>query len=214
MQLNNKYRNIFFNRYIGVLFSLLYLFFFIPSQANSKNNNHVFIKAKPIFFPEKIKVNSEFAVGFEITVNNPFHINSDKPLEDYLIPAALRIQYDTQLSIKIVKTFYSPGREIKSKAINDKLSVFPDTGYAIALLKIGLLEDKKIILSPVFSYQACDEQVCYAPEKITTEIILPVSDYSDTADILKNAPNWVKELKIHFSNFEEMKMIFSRRQKK
>lgn len=155
-----------------------------------------FITIAPSFFPEKIYENSKFAAAVKIKVNKPFHINSDKPLEDYLIPAELKVKTEPEENLVLESIHYSSGKIILSELTKEKLSVFPESGYAATVFKTGKLKNKKIKFSFVFSFQACDDKTCYLPSKATADadIIVINEDFKNKIAV----PEWFKDLNISF----------------
>ena len=74
---------------------------------------------------------SEFKIAEKINIDTQWHINSNKPYEDFLIPSVLAIDTTTGFSLTKIKYPISEDRKL---AFSDKpLSVFENEIYIGAL---------------------------------------------------------------------------------
>lgn len=97
-----------------------------------------------------------------------YHINSTKPLEDYLIPS--RVELDSE-EFELIEAKF-PAGELKSFSFSEeKLSVYEGT------LRIPLRLRAKKDTAPgsytariVFHYQACNDRICLRPTKRTATL--------------------------------------------
>ncbi len=98
-----------------------------------------------------------------------FHVNSDKPQEEYLIPLRLKWEPGPLTAVSVVY----PKPEMEKYAFSDKpLSVF--TGSFPIVTKFTV--DPKAPAGPgtligKLRYQACSNDTCFAPK--TVEVRLP-----------------------------------------
>lgn len=108
------------------------------------------------------------------TIQKGFHINSEKPIQDYLIPT--RVELPADAPVVIGGADFPPG-ELKSFgfAPDDKLSVYEGT------LKVGVKLKAKPdapagqhTVNLAFHYQACNDQLCLRPAKreVTLKVLL------------------------------------------
>lgn len=94
-----------------------------------------------------------------------YHINSTKPLEDYLIPS--RVELDSE-GFELIEAKF-PAGELKSFSFSEeKLSIYEGT------LRVPLRLRAKKETAPgsytvriVFHYQACNDRICLRPAKRT-----------------------------------------------
>jgi thioredoxin:protein disulfide reductase len=116
----------------------------------------------------------------ELVIADPYHINSDRPLSDYLIPTTLN--FESAPGLQLGKVQFPKAQVLKLNISNEPMSVF--TGDVTMLLDIipsSGLTDRQINLRGVVGYQACDNNVCLPPVKEALNINLPVSINSPTA---------------------------------
>ncbi len=105
------------------------------------------------------------AVTLLATVRAGFHINSNKPAEEYLIPT--RVELVEGAPFVLVNARF-PAGELKSFgfAPEDKLSVYQ--GTVKVPLKLRAQPDApagSYTLKLAFHYQACNDQICLRPAR-------------------------------------------------
>lgn len=99
------------------------------------------------------------------TIQEGWHVNSNKPSEDYLIPT--RVELPADAPVDLAGADFPPG-ELKSFgfAPEDKLSVYEGTVKVSVKLKPkpdAPAGQHKVNLA--FHYQACNDQLCLRPAK-------------------------------------------------
>ncbi len=114
--------------------------------------------------------NGELTARVEIRMRGGYHVNSNTPNDDYLIPLALA--WDSSL-VKPLETIY-PRPELQSFSFSDKpVSVYAGafeivTRFAVpAKAPVGMA-----VVTGRLRYQACNNTMCLPPR--TVEIRLPV----------------------------------------
>src|SRR4051794_2268353 len=94
-------------------------------------------------------------------VSPGFHVNSNKPHSEFLIPTTLRLTAPTDIVIGVVS--YPAGVERSFPfAPNDKMSVY-GSQFAInfAIRPLASVMPGKYAVHGVLKYQACDDATCY-----------------------------------------------------
>ncbi len=132
------------------------------------------VKIKPEQAVYKVKQGSSFQVAVVIDIDNGYHINSNRPAEDFLIPTALKIGALTGLRANPVR--YPKAKNQKFSFSEKPMSVFE--GRAILRFTARALPS----LSPgshtikgKLTIQACNDQACLRPQTVDVEIPLEVS---------------------------------------
>ncbi len=113
-------------------------------------------------------------VSLRFHVGAGFHVNSNHPKSEFLIPTALKLNAPTDIMIGGVS--YPPGEEMSfAFAPDDKLSVF--TGEFPVTVEVrplaGVLPAKYMIHGEL-RYQACDNAACYPPKKLPVQFEVKV----------------------------------------
>jgi len=110
----------------------------------------------------------DFRIGTE------FHINSNKPRADYLIPTVLKLTPAPPITLGDVK--YPPGEDMSfAFAPNEKLSVYSGDFAINALLKCAPRATPGTYpLKGELRFQACDHSACYPPRSIPVQFQVTV----------------------------------------
>ena len=110
----------------------------------------------------------------QFRVGAGFHINSNKPSADYLIPTTLRLDVPTDLVVG--KITYPPGQESSfAFAPDEKLSVYSgDFDVTVQIRPLSSVLPGKYEVRGELKYQACDNAACYPPKKLPVQFEVKV----------------------------------------
>lgn len=99
-------------------------------------------------------------------VSNGYHINSNQPKSEFLIPTALRVEATTD--IVIGKTTYPEGLDMSFPFDPDeKLNVYTgDFKIDVQVRPMHSAQPGKYIIRATLKYQACDNAACYPPKQL------------------------------------------------
>ena len=105
-------------------------------------------------------------VELNFRVARSFHINSNKPGSEFLIPTTLKLGPPTDLVIGRVT--YPPGKDLSLPfAPNEKLSVYTDDfRVAVQVRPLHTVVPGKYMIRGTLNYQACDDRACYPPKQL------------------------------------------------
>jgi thiol:disulfide interchange protein DsbD len=106
----------------------------------------------------------------EVNVANGFHINSDKPKAQYLIPTSLSIAPSS--GIEVARVQWPAPHDRKFSFSDEPLSVFEGTFPVTVSLKAAGATPGEHTLKGKLRYQACNDQICKPPA--TAEVSIPV----------------------------------------
>jgi len=124
--------------------------------------------------PAPVRRGSTFQVTVEIGILPGFHVNANKPSEDYLIPTVLAAK--PPAGFKELATTYPPGVPKKLSFMNKPLLVY--TGKFTVHAKFAAERNAplgKVTLPFVLQYQACNDAVCLQPVRIPVDVTVNVS---------------------------------------
>ena len=120
--------------------------------------------------PVEIKAGKEARVPILVRIRAGYHINSNKPAEDYLIPT--EITWDAA-PLEVVRIEY-PEAEIVTYDFSEKpLSVYSGEIEVVTVLRAPANAELGDSLSGRLRYQACNDKACLAPT--STEITVPLN---------------------------------------
>ena len=113
-------------------------------------------------------------VNLRFRVGSGFHVNSNHPKSEFLIPTALKLSAPTDIVIGRVS--YPAGAEMSfAFAPDDKLSVY--TGEFPVVVEVRPLAEvvpAKYMIRGELKYQACDNAACYPPKKLPVQFEIQV----------------------------------------
>jgi Disulphide bond corrector protein DsbC len=114
-------------------------------------------------------------VELKFRVSEGFHINSNMPRSQYLIPT--KIKLDSAAGIQVGKITYPAGKDMVFPfAPDEKLNVYSgDFSVTAALNAPRSVVPGHHKLSGELTYQACNDRACYPPKKLPVTIEVTVS---------------------------------------
>ncbi|MBK7107369.1 MAG: protein-disulfide reductase DsbD [Ignavibacteriae bacterium] len=157
---------------------LLFLTFTINTFSQFGFEKVEILKSEVYTSFNKIQQGGEVKLAVKINVDKEWHINSDKPKEDFLIPTELKITNSD--NFEIGKIVYPKSKEIKFDFSDNPVSVFEGEIFIGTILKVPQnihLGEKQIVVE--LSYQGCNNATCMAPSSIIDTINLSVVDKSE-----------------------------------
>ncbi|VAX25664.1 Cytochrome c-type biogenesis protein DsbD, protein-disulfide reductase, partial [hydrothermal vent metagenome] len=156
-----------------ILFVLFFFAMFISSNAQfGLENNLVKVKLYSSF--NKVQKNSEVKVAIKLNIDEGWHINSNVPNEDYLIPTEVIIDSS---KIEVMSIQYPKAKDIKFSFSDVPVSVYDGEVYVGVILKVPESAKLGILEVPIrITYQACNDATCMAPNDIDTLLTLEVVD--------------------------------------
>jgi len=114
------------------------------------------------------------SVPLTFRISEGFHINSNKPKSEFLIPTILKMDAPTDIALE--KTTYPAGQDISLPfEPTEKLNVY--TGEFTLGVKVRPLHSVvagKYKLHGNLKYQACDNAACYPPKQVPVEFEVKV----------------------------------------
>ncbi|HSD64962.1 MAG TPA: cytochrome c biogenesis protein CcdA [Ignavibacteriaceae bacterium] len=123
---------------------------------------------------DKVYPGSEFGIAVKVNVDSGWHINSDKPNEDFLIPSQIVI--DTTV-FKLTRIAYPKPHDLKLEISDIPLSVWESEVYIGVLVKAPQnLTSGKYKLPINIDYQACNNMTCMPPNNIRDTLEIEIAN--------------------------------------
>ena len=106
------------------------------------------------------------SIQLRFRIGNGFHINSNTPKSEYLIPTTLKLTAPTD--IVIGKVSYPAGEDSSFPfAPDEKLNVYTgEFPIDVTLRPLAHVVPGKYAIHGELKYQACDNAACYPPKKL------------------------------------------------
>ncbi len=116
--------------------------------------------------PVKLTPGGKGTVEMQFQVKPGFHINSNKPGSELLLPTVVKLSPPTNIGVGSLE--YPPGREQTFPfSSGEKLSVY--TGDFAVNALVGAAKNMpagRFRVHGFLEYQACDDRACYPPTKL------------------------------------------------
>lgn len=156
-----------------ILFVLFFFTMFISSSAQFGIENNL-VKVNLYSSFNKVQKNSEVKVAIKLNIDEGWHINSNVPNEDYLIPTEVIIDSS---KIEVMNIQYPKAKDIEFSFSDVPVSVYDGEVYVGVILKVHESANLGILEVPIrITYQACNDATCMAPNDIDTVLTLEVVD--------------------------------------
>lgn len=109
-------------------------------------------------------------VTLQFRVAPGFHINSNTPKSEYLIPTALKVEPAGKITV--AKIVYPEGADMSfAFAPEEKINVYTgDFAVEMTLKATSTAAPGSYKLHGLLRYQACDNAACYPPKKLPIEV--------------------------------------------
>src|SRR4030088_847245 len=105
-------------------------------------------------------------VNLNFRVPRGYHINSNAPKSEFLIPTALKMILPTDIILG--KIVYPVGKDLSFPfSPDEKLNVYTgDFTIGLAVHPLASVVPGKYVMHGVLRYQACDNAACYPPKTV------------------------------------------------
>ena len=113
-------------------------------------------------------------VNLDFRVPHGYHINSNTPKSEFLIPTALKMDLPTDIILG--KIDYPAGDDLAFPfSPDEKLNVYTgDFRIVVAVHPLLSVTPGKYVMHGVLRYQACDNSACYPPKTVRVEFNVKV----------------------------------------
>jgi hypothetical protein len=105
-------------------------------------------------------------VQLEFRISSGFHVNSNRPKQEYLKKTELKLDAPTDIAIAGIR--YPDGQDTSfSFAPDEKLSVYSgDFAVKVTVRPLHTVMPAKYAIHGRLNYQACDNAACYPPKQL------------------------------------------------
>lgn len=113
-------------------------------------------------------------VQLDFRISSGFHVNSNKPKSELLIPTALKLNPPTD--IVVGRITYPPGEERTFPfSPDEKLSVYGGPfSISVSIRPLASVIPTKYAVHGTLRYQACDNATCFPPKELPVDFQIRV----------------------------------------
>lgn len=135
-----------------------------------------------------VKQGKSVPVKMQFRVAPGFHINSNKPKSELLLPTV--VNFDVPTNVSMAKVTYPAGEELTFPfSPDEKLSVYTGDFTVKGLVSTSKETPKGTYrVHGVLRYQACDNRACYPPSNIPLAFDVTVANPTKTSSGTKKNP--------------------------
>ena len=158
----------FISKKIFELSIIIFLIMGLQSFAKNQDVVDISVVEKSL----KIVQGEQFSITLSITVMPTWHINSNRPNDDFLIPSEITAKGN---GIKLIGVKYPKAHELKLSFSEELVSVYEATSNAKLTFKVGPdapAGKQKVLIT--LDYQACNDVSCMPPNAISIEYEIEV----------------------------------------
>ncbi|MFQ5604328.1 MAG: protein-disulfide reductase DsbD [bacterium] len=154
-------------------FTILFSTVVLAANLMAQFNMPEVVKLETYLSVDKVAPGSEFRIAFNTKIDPEWHINSNKPSEDFLIPTEIKFNDSEQFEVSRIN--YPEGELIKFEFSEEPLSVYETEIVIQATVRANkALSPGAAHLAGMLTYQACNDVSCLAPTKIPFDIAVNV----------------------------------------
>jgi Thiol:disulfide interchange protein DsbD, N-terminal len=157
------------NRFVPIL-AVLFAASLIAQQPGTRVPSVTFAPVGKV----QVKSGSSVAVQMDFRVGTDFHINSNQPKSELLIPTQLKLSAGPPVSIASLK--YPQGDDVSFPfAPGEKLSVYSGDFSITTMVKAAAsARPGDYTVNGELRFQACDRSACYPPRSIPVKFVVTV----------------------------------------
>ena len=153
--------------------SLLALVLLVLSATAAAQPGRIQVDVAPLVEWDGVHAGTSPRAVVQVRLQPGFHVNSNEPLDRYLIPTSL--EFAPLPGVNVNGLVYPEAIHLITGGSETPLAVFEEE-FAIGVameLDPALATGEHVLLGQL-NYQACDDKVCYRPNKLTVQVALNV----------------------------------------
>ena len=123
--------------------------------------------------PLRLKAGETAPLALQFRLAPGYHTNSNKPLDEFLIP--LKLTWDAAAPLEIAGIDYPPAKQEKYSFSEKPLSVYSGTFMVLTRVKSPVDTPKgQRIINGKLRYQACNDTTCFSPRTLAVQATVAV----------------------------------------
>lgn len=160
---------------------LTYLIIFLSANLFAQfGQQEDLVKLKVYQSQDKVHPGTQLKIAIRFNIEESWHINSNKPKEDYLIPSVLTVTSENQ-AFNFAQVNYPSAKDLTFDFSETPLSVYEGEVFISGLLNIPEeIKPGKYKAKFTLNYQACNNATCLAPALVEEEVTIIVAGKDET----------------------------------
>ncbi len=190
------------NKYLFVVLISIFSIVFYANATISELPNKI-VKLSASLENDSIEKGENFKILLEMNIEDGWHINSNKPLDEYVIPTEVKVDIINGVDIKNI--IYPEPKIIVLESLGGKTSTFE----GITQIEINGIIDSEYRYDNIeflidVTYQGCNDEMCLAPITKSISMVTKIKEESKIVNendaIIKSSENKDTKEKIDEDN--------------
>jgi thiol:disulfide interchange protein DsbD len=155
-----------------IIFVLIVSTVWADSQEEMGSVDEI-LRGRIILPAEALAKQNSYTILVELNISKGWHINSNQPLEEFLIPTEIKFQ-DIE-GVSFGKIHYQKPELVDFSFSDTKVSVYEGKSYARTTITITPdFADEDLVIRANIDYQACNDQSCLAPTSVSVTKLVTI----------------------------------------
>ena len=165
-------------RHLAITVAALLLLGSVVFAADESRSGRIFVSFEGAS-AATVSPSKPAEVELNFRVKEGFHVNSNKPNSELLIPTTLKLEPPTDLSAGAI--IFPPGKDISFPFDpSEKLNVYSDAFTVKAkLMAAHTASNGSLTVHGQLRYQACNDNACFPPKNIPFQFDVHVTGVSN-----------------------------------
>ncbi|MBN1542449.1 hypothetical protein JW992_09910, partial [candidate division KSB1 bacterium] len=152
---------------------LFFMFLLVSTSAAQFGNDPKIIHLEPLVSVDRAVPGTRLEIALRVQVKKGYHINSNTPGADFLVPTALHFR--EQPHVEFFPVSYPQHRLMKFPFSDEKIAVYEGTFYLRSAVHLSdEFTHDSLYVSGELDYQGCDDYTCFAPTTLSFSKSVPV----------------------------------------
>ena len=173
-------------RYLNILLLAALISFSVGNTYSQFGSQNDIVKIETYQSLDKIYPGGEFKLAIEADVIETWHINSNKPKDEFLIPTTISLEDTT--NFKLLKIVYPEAKEYIFDFSSIPVLAWEGKVLFGALVKTSVeIVPGEYDLIVELGYQACNNQSCLPPTRIKDTLLITIADKKSVINEINKA---------------------------
>ncbi len=163
-----------------IVFSVL---FFVSFALFFSQEVDEVIAVKVVSSISKFKAGQSFPITLELRIKDLFHINSEQPSQEFLLPTIVTFNDNDNLAFG---TPSFPLATLKVLGLSETpLAVYEGKFYVFSTVTLGRsFQASELEISGIIEYQACNNNTCFPPDVLHFSQTFPVAEEDESVMLI------------------------------
>lgn len=134
------------------------------------------VQVKLFLSKDGVHPGETLALALKVEIAPGWHINAPEQVDPFIVPCSFEVS--ESFTYRLIDRYYPPAERGKFSFSENELAFYAGEIYLGLLLEISAkAQPGKIKINSSFTYQACDDNSCLAPETVPLEAEIDIVPY-------------------------------------